>query len=885
MLHHHASDDIAAGKISEDLQHHKFKLESKISSLRSALRGSVDSNDHTLGVSKSRERQDHQRRFVIHGLGGSGKTQFCSKFAQDNREHFWGIFWIDGSSYENAKHSYAEIGKVGGVEPNEKAAKNWLSSLQQPWLLLIDNADDPDVDVTQFFPGGEGGMILITTRNPTNRRHGTEGSGFFHFESLEVEEASDLLLAAAVFPRPWEVATREYARKAAQILGYLPLALIHAGKAVLERLCSLSEYPDYYQRTWDRIRRSRSRSNSRGHEIEHMSDMSVYSSYEMIYLGLESKEDFESKDALELLEIFSFFHWENIEFDFIKNAALNPRREQEDRRAKQGAEKPRAIHKRPKTWNMVFREWAGTIIEPLTRPILVLPAVLRDEDDPPFYEYRLRGALSLLGRLGMLTSHAENDSYWMHPLVHTWVRQRPDTSTAEQALWCQAAATVLTQSIFFKPPDAYTNQDQYLKRQIYPHVENLAPRASFGRLQASEAAKFSLVYLECGYWSKAEELQLQVKDFVFAQMGPESEPGIAIALLLSNVYAIQTRVNEARELQCEVLGYAKNFYGPKHPATLNIMGTLGATCNMGSRLREANQLHQEVIDTISTMEGIGPNHESTWTAVENLAKVKLRYLDHEAAIHLQSSAYQGFLNLLGPKHLKTLNARLDLADVAGFAGEEHLEPSLKMIEELEYDFTKMLGREHMLTLRAKLTMAKIKIALNRFEEAEELFRDGLPAAERNLGANHLGTLNGHTWRGHSYWRQGRYLEAQSVFENVMEKQRYEQSKRAEDGEHSDRLQAMWFLVHCYEDQQKIDDALSSCEELIQAVRAFGGEGLGEKHRMWPLLLEKKQELIFKKEKRLPENDCNTISEEVSLSLGGMTPSEIPPKRVIRHFTY
>ena len=27
-----------------------------------------------------------QRRLVIHGIGGSGKTQFCSKFAQDNRE-------------------------------------------------------------------------------------------------------------------------------------------------------------------------------------------------------------------------------------------------------------------------------------------------------------------------------------------------------------------------------------------------------------------------------------------------------------------------------------------------------------------------------------------------------------------------------------------------------------------------------------------------------------------------------------------------------------------------------------------------------------------------------------------------------------------------------
>ena len=30
--------------------------------------------------------QQQQRRFVIHGLGGSGKTQFCCKFAEDNRD-------------------------------------------------------------------------------------------------------------------------------------------------------------------------------------------------------------------------------------------------------------------------------------------------------------------------------------------------------------------------------------------------------------------------------------------------------------------------------------------------------------------------------------------------------------------------------------------------------------------------------------------------------------------------------------------------------------------------------------------------------------------------------------------------------------------------------
>lgn len=35
-----------------------------------------------------RDSAQGQRRFVVVGLGGSGKTQFCSKFAQDNQDRF-----------------------------------------------------------------------------------------------------------------------------------------------------------------------------------------------------------------------------------------------------------------------------------------------------------------------------------------------------------------------------------------------------------------------------------------------------------------------------------------------------------------------------------------------------------------------------------------------------------------------------------------------------------------------------------------------------------------------------------------------------------------------------------------------------------------------------
>ncbi|PMB73412.1 Kinesin light chain [Beauveria bassiana] len=946
----HPPKDLAVGNLSENLRRQNIKLQARIGKLRQELRQSSDStelhdslvsadavaslirfNEHfytpqnvssyytgrqkqlaelasILDVRGSRQRQRHQKRFIITGLGGSGKTQFCCKFAQDNREHFWGMFWIDGSSSENAQHSFSKIAKIGGLEPNENAAKNWLSSLQHPWLLLIDNADDPEMDLMRCFPSGERGVILITTRNPTNMRYGTEDKLCFHFEKLEEEEASDLLLAAAAFPRPWGIPTKKQAVKIAQVLGYLPLALIHAGKAILEKLCSLADYTEYYERSWNRIRRNRSRSPSRGREVDNTSSMCVYSSYEMIYVGLESKQDQRSKDALQLLKIFSFFHRENIELDLLKTAAMNPRREREDAQAK---EQDDSVHSQsftdPRDLRSLLHGWIMFIAGQFAFSSNILPEVLQDEDDVPFDEDRLRVSLSLLVRLGMVTLQDENNSYWMHPLVHTWVRQRPGTSTGEQAIWCRAAATVLVQSVFFRAPRAYAARNDRMQRQIRLHVEHvlklqdsisrriaenqavlrrpwplswLMPRPKFRAFEATEYAKFSLVYLQCGEYAKAEELQLRVKDYLFSTVGPVSQYGIEIALLLSHNYVLQTRNNEARNLQHEVLKSARQYYGMNHPKSLQVMDNLGATCLLCSRLSEAQKLHEEVIQNLTKHESFGPEHESTWTAVDNLSKVKLRYFDNAEAIRLQRQAYMGFERILGPTHQKTLEAKDNLAGIYGFEGEHQLSLAQQMSDEVLQVRIKDLGREHPLTLKSMLTLAKIKTALNQFEEAEAIFLEGLPAAERNLGKSHLGTLTARIWLAHLYWRQGRYWEAADIWEDVIEKRNFQQSKR-EDGEHGDRAQAMWFLVHCYEDQGRIAKALELCEQLHEILRGFGGDTLAQQHKLWKYVEEKTEML-----RRLTAGlDMSGDGADEALTSPTTRPCLIPAKKVIADCTY
>jgi len=39
-----------------------------------------------------------RKMFVVHGLGGIGKTQLCIEFVRRYQEKYTAVFWLDGSS-------------------------------------------------------------------------------------------------------------------------------------------------------------------------------------------------------------------------------------------------------------------------------------------------------------------------------------------------------------------------------------------------------------------------------------------------------------------------------------------------------------------------------------------------------------------------------------------------------------------------------------------------------------------------------------------------------------------------------------------------------------------------------------------------------------------
>ncbi|KAJ9634597.1 hypothetical protein H2199_008880 [Coniosporium tulheliwenetii] len=126
-------------------------------------------------------RRHHRRKmiFVVHGLGGMGKTQLAVEFARKHHSRFSSVFWLDGQTESSLKQSIANSasripeGQIaeairaystsgdGDINAIVKDVLGWLSkSDNTEWLLIFDNVDR-DHRRRDADPNAEGLLSLL----------------------------------------------------------------------------------------------------------------------------------------------------------------------------------------------------------------------------------------------------------------------------------------------------------------------------------------------------------------------------------------------------------------------------------------------------------------------------------------------------------------------------------------------------------------------------------------------------------------------------------------------------------------------------------------------------------------------------------------------------
>ena len=702
---------------------------------------------------------------------------------------------------KTAKESFARIGKLGGLGDTESAGKFWLSELEEPWLLIIDNADNPELDLPLLFPENDWGHILITTRNPDFRIHGSVGS--VELKGLKKDEALHLLLRQADLPMPWDASTEATGHEITRTLGYLALALIQAGTSIFRKFCDLKDYLNFHNHY-----RSQRRARSSSITTPDQDDV-VYSSFDFSITYLEGKNTVVSQDAVEILNVVGYYHFENIRVDIFTRAFEN---------------RLKALPAN-RDLSTTFRDALISGLEPPA----TLPRFLKhgiEGLDP----YRVRRALYELYSLSLISYDGKDATFSLHPLVHAWARDRLDKG--HKALWAQIALNTLTEAILLPPQDGGEVHGQF-RKDVLPHLEaclavcpivikNYDTR--LGRLhlflanffqptlklilrgQVLNAAKCGYVFVECGRFEEAAAYLTMTKNTLVQLLGYENEKTMSAMLGLAGTLWGLGRLEEAIILQKRVVEARSKVYGPKDRQTLSAMDKLGKSYWLNGQYNEALSIQQLTTDHMKV--ALGSDDEDTLEALDNFGVTLGSWQRHQESERIHREVFLLREKSLGATHLETLTTMNNLAMSLlnlGRPGEG------KAIMHKVYEQRKLqLGKEHPWTLWALCNLAKLNTEFGLLREAEFMLVDGIAAGKRSLSESHLGVLMGIGELARVYSRQGRYEEAEELTVGMIE-----QLEKARGREHPDTVYALWKLAYIYERQDEFQKAVKTCEIALE----------------------------------------------------------------------
>jgi tetratricopeptide (TPR) repeat protein len=189
---------------------------------------------------------------VLHGLGGCGKTavaQAVFKAITHQGERIG--LWVNASERATLRAGMLAVAADRGAESGELAAAydgqrasadlvwHYLNCSSQPWVLVLDNADDPAaLGEGMWLRPSPQGTVIVTTRQGSS--HVWNEAELHRVGVLPVGDAAQVLRDLAP-----GAGTVEEAETVARRLDCLPLALTLAGSFLSRQLLESWSMSDY----------------------------------------------------------------------------------------------------------------------------------------------------------------------------------------------------------------------------------------------------------------------------------------------------------------------------------------------------------------------------------------------------------------------------------------------------------------------------------------------------------------------------------------------------------------------------------------------------------------------------------------------------------------
>ncbi len=645
---------------------------------------------------------------ALHGLGGVGKTQLAIEFAHRFAANYELVWWIKAAELALVRASLEELAGELGVTPGgdtETTVRGVIDALRRGrpykrWLLIFDNADDPD-ELQQYLPE-LGGHVIVTSRN----RKWSSAAKTIPVDVFTREESIELIRH-----REPKISTQAAARLAER-LGDLPLVIEQAAAWQSQTGMSADAYLELFEKAHDRLLK------------ENLPPDYPNSVAVTWRLGFEQLMAV-STTAAQLLQLSAFFGPQPISIHILaagQHVADMPTG------LAAAMQDTFLLHTAIRDIGRYALASADSVDENLqVHPLVQL--VLRDQIPPEEQEHQR----DLVHHLLAVANPGDPDDRENWPRLAE-VNQHIVRSVGMIEGRGDSVRQVIVDQIRY----LYVRGDYESSRSL-GETALLVWWDMYGAddaLTLMACRQLGNSWRALGQTDVARVYNKDTLDRMGRVFGPDDER----TLELANSYGADLRIhgdlNEARRLDEDNLERHRRVLGPDKRATLRSENNLAVDLRLAGQFRDALAIDEDIYQRRRST--LGAADQETLFSRCMVARDLRGCGQYREALDLYDRVLGQFKDLLGHEHQDVLNARLSYGVTLQRAGQ--YARARAEIEEVLADVRRRFGPEHPSSVAAMTALAGPLRQLGDVGGACRLAEQAVALARRVHGDRHVFTL-------------------------------------------------------------------------------------------------------------------------------------------------
>ena len=722
---------------------------------------------------------------VLHGLGGCGKTRLALEAAFQAHQRGTEVWWISAAEPGVLAAGMGALGRRLGVtdselEHGDAADVIWqrLAGREDPWLLVFDNADDPQVLAGAGMcvaegrgwlrpAAGQAGMVLVTSRDGSPASWGS-WSRRHRLEMLPGDPAAEMLADHAGHHRG--LGSEEDARLLALRLGGLPLALKIAGSYLAEAAAIPAAFADtgvirtyrQYQHAIEAGDLATAFPVPGGRLTREQARGLIGRTWDLTLDLLDSRPLPEARQVLRLLASFADAP---VPYELLLHpdtlAASRPLRDITGSRLWQALK--------------ALNDFGLIDLDPSSQTrsaVLVarLHPLVRDTSRPPAGPDRLpflELATRLLGRAARAeeTGLPEDPPKW--PIWHLLAPHSAVVfGSLESAADCpddavEAAAYAAQMAARYRAGQGFHGQAEAEYRDV------LAARLRvLGPDNPSTLTTRYCIAMEMAARGDHAAAEAEYRDVLAAELrvlGPDNPSTLTTRYCIALEMAARGDHAAAEAEYRDVLAAELRVLGPDNPSTLTTRYCIALEMAARGDHAAAEAEYRDVL--AAELRVLGPDNPSTLTTRHQIAMEMAERGDHAAAEAEYRDVLAARLRVLGPDNPSTLTTRHQIALEMAERGD-HAAAEAEYRDVLAARL-RVLGPDNPSTLATRYQIALEMAARGDHAAAEAEYRDVLAAELRVLGPDNPSTLTTRYCIAMEMAARGDHAAAEAEYRDVL----------------------------------------------------------------------------------------------------------------------